>query len=427
MAARRKRRVNDEEAVRPLVVRHALPSGGRLLTGGLLTHFAGNPERGERTPDDRRNPNFGPDGKRNNDDERKPRYKTELLIRTFFGDVGARPTTDPNLVFWESPDIWIDGPSGDPDQATPGVLNTVNVHVWNVGLADCWAAHIDLYWCDPSVGISPALAHPIGSTVINLMGGAHAVVPFPWVPSSANGGHECLVAQVYDPVSDPIVAPFSPTLDRHVGQRNISVVEAAPGRTFQFDFEVSNLTMAAVSPTLSVQLLTGASRNRFLQTIGAPKWRSLGQLGPATLVSLGRREIPAGERILERATGAVRERLDGEPNRTTLRRVAGGLRALTAPRGRAQRRAPFAMASWELRSRPDAYADDIGAAERSSRARGFAGGVVATPPLSVVHVAVRGRAAKTAKTDGRDVYRVVERINGRVTGGVTVIIKAPKR
>jgi hypothetical protein len=407
MATKRKTGPRQPPPSRPLTVRHALPAGGRLLTGGLLTRFAGNPERADRPPDDRRNPNYGRDGKRHNEDERKPRYKTELLIRTVFGDVGARPLTDPNLVFWESPDIWIDGPSGDPDQATPGVLNTVNVHVWNVGLTDCWAAHVDLYWCDPSVGITPALANPIGSTVVTLMGGAHTIVQFPWLPSNANGGHECLVAQAYDPVSDPLVAPFSPTLDRHVGQRNISVVEAAPGKPFHLGFDVSNLTLATAQSTLSVELLTGAARGRFLQTIGAPKWSSLGQTSVPTLAAVGRREVPADGAFLDRATGALRERLDPEPGRVTLRRVAGGLSALAGPRGRVSRAAPLsAKASWRLEAGPGA------------------GGAVEAPARTIVHWVMKGKVppGKT-RADSRDILRVVERMNGRVTGGLTIIVK----
>ena len=90
----------------------------------------------------------------------------------------------------------IEGPSGDPDIATPGQVNKVKVHVWNLGLADCWAAHVDLYWCDPSVGINPAVANPIGSTVVPLAAGQHTAVSFDWTPVVVNQGHECLVAQV---------------------------------------------------------------------------------------------------------------------------------------------------------------------------------------------------------------------------------------
>ena len=429
MPAPRDRRQPPRGPARPLVVRPGLPASGRLTQGGLMTVWAGNPERGHRRPEDRDNPNYGPDGKRHEEDERKPRYKVELLARTFFGDVGARPTTDPNLVFWESPDIWIDGPSGDPDQATPGVHNDVKVHVWNVGLADCWAAHVDLYWCDPLVGISPALATVLGSNVITLMGGEHKIVSFPWVPSMSNDGHECLVAQVYDPVSDPIVSPFSPTLDRHVAQRNISVVSANAGKSFQVLVNLHNLTAASATAQLSVELLSGNEREQFLHTIGVPEWKSLGRAPAPVLMPLTRRKIPPDERSLERATGALRECLDPEPSRPVRRRVAGALQALAAPRTRAgQAVRAMSMGAWEIAERDDFAAES----SPKLRARGHARGAtpmlnVDAPGRSVVQFAVQGRVPAEARPEARDVYRVIERMNGRVTGGVTVIIKTPPR
>lgn len=403
-------------AARPLVVRPALPSGGRLRTPGLDTAFAGNPERFVRGDLDRDNPNFAANGERHEEHERKPRYEVELLVRTFFGDTGVRPTTDPDLVFWESPDIWIDGPSGDPDQATPGVVNTVNVHVWNTGLADCWSAHVDLFWCDPSVGITPALAQPIGATTVTLMGGEHKVVPFPWVPTTVNGGHECLVAQVYDPVSDPIVSPFRPTLDRHVCQRNISVVTVAPGQAFEFLVAIPNLTVLAAASTLAVERLVGPARQQFFRTIGTPEPALLTQAGQVAVVPrfVGRGPIDA--ETMRRASGAFRDALEFEPSRSERRRVDGALRALAAPRGRTDRTTPGRSAV----ARSVAPAP-LAAADRAA---------LGTRPLvleagTVAHVAVEGRLPRESNARGRDVYRLVERVDGRVTGGVTVLVKAP--
>jgi hypothetical protein len=59
--------------------------------------------------------------------------------------------------------------------------------------------------------------------------GCHAIVrcPKPWVPTFENGGHECLVVRVFEPLLDA-VAPtsFDARADRHIGQRNIAVVPA---------------------------------------------------------------------------------------------------------------------------------------------------------------------------------------------------------
>jgi hypothetical protein len=417
MAKSTRSRVSRTTA-RPLVVRPALPSGGRLRTAGLITTFAGNPERFNRGDLDKQNPNFGPNGERHDEHDRKPRYEVELMVRTFFGDTGARPTTDPNLVFWESPDIWIDGPSGDPDQATPGVTNIVNVHVWNTGLADCWAAHVDLYWCDPSVGVTPALAQPVGSTAVTLMGGEHKIVPFPWVPTLANGGHECLVAQVYDPVSDPLISPFSPTLDRHVCQRNISVVTVAPGQAFQFIVAVPNLSYWAAASALSAERLIGSSRRQFFRTIGTAEPPVLTRAGSVAVSPRLLSRGPVGEEAALRASGAFRESLDPEPSRSVRRRVAGALQALAAPRGRTDRmvrgRSLAAMtATPAVHDGEDADGGRTGLGERQ----------LTLEAGSVTLVAIEGRLARESGSEGRDVYRVVERVEGRVTGGVTLLVK----
>ena len=196
------------------------------------------------------------------------------LCRTFPGDVGLRPL--PSMVFWESPDIVIEGPTGDPDVATPGVVNKVKVHVWNLGLADCWGAHVDLDRCNPSVGINPSVANQIGSKVISLAAGQHSVVSFDWTPVFVNDGHECLVAQVYDPVSDPIVAPFNPVQDRHVGQRNVSVLEVAANQMITLNLFSQNLSLTAADTLLEVQKLEGEAVEVLALAMGRKAWAPAG-------------------------------------------------------------------------------------------------------------------------------------------------------
>ena len=253
----------------------AIAAHGRVTDRGFVTHVAGRPELDRRPRGDKDDENFDRDGRRKDRGERKPRFKVELLCRTFAGDNGSRPLS--NVVFWESPDIWIEGPSGDPDVATPGRVNQVKVHIWNLGLADCWAAHVDLYWCDPAVGINAASANPIGSTVIPLMAGQHDIVSFDWTPVMNNGGHECLVAQVYDPVSDPVVAPFNPVQDRHVGQRNVSVVALPAGQTMSFEFFTQNLSLTMAETTLEVQRLEGPALQVVAMALGREAWPVAGQ------------------------------------------------------------------------------------------------------------------------------------------------------
>ena len=51
--------------------------------------------------------------------------------------------------------------------------------------------------------------------------------PQTWVPTFENNGHECLVVRVFEPLLDPVSnSVWEVTKDRHTGQRNIAVVEA---------------------------------------------------------------------------------------------------------------------------------------------------------------------------------------------------------
>jgi len=197
----------------------------------------------------RNGPSFGP---------RKDEYLPYLLIRAASGDRGGRPL---NGVFWESPDIFI-LPNQDADTAPlkpaafgvvaqANVPNTVYAHIWNFGKAPAYRVRVEFYWFNPSLGISRADANLIGAAWIDLGNrftlypnwvevdesygqwvtqGCHAVVrcPVSWIPVYENNGHECLVVRVFEPIMDSLDPnQFSAAADRHVGQHNVAVVQAA--------------------------------------------------------------------------------------------------------------------------------------------------------------------------------------------------------
>jgi hypothetical protein len=182
-----------------------------------------------------RGPKFG---------SRKDEYLPYLVIRAFGGDHGARAIS---LPWWESPDIFI-APNLAADSAPPapttraglaqaGAPNTLWTHVWNLGRAPVYNARVEFYWCDPTVGISSDPSNLIGVAHVDLgdrdSGHAHTLVKCPtsWVPTFLNGGHECLIVRCFEPLTDPLGPdPWAAWDDRHVGQRNIHVVDAAsPG------------------------------------------------------------------------------------------------------------------------------------------------------------------------------------------------------
>jgi hypothetical protein len=198
----------------------------------------------------RNGPKFGP---------RKDEYLPYLLIRATSGDRGGRPV--PGGVFWESPDIYVtpnqeasSAPLKPPTLggvAQANAANTLYAHVWNLGKAPVYRARVEFYWFNPSLGISRADANLIGATWVDLSNrftlypdweevnkpygqwltqGCHAIVRCPetWVPVFENNGHECLVVRVFDPLLDSLNPnQFSAAANRHVGQRNIAVVQAA--------------------------------------------------------------------------------------------------------------------------------------------------------------------------------------------------------
>lgn len=422
-----------------------IPTPGRVLDGGILDQVVGRPGQPERPEGDQDDENYNPDGTRKDRHERKPHFAVELLCRTFAGDIGTRPL--PNMVFWESPDIWIEGPSGDPDVATPGQNNQVKVHVWNLGLADAWGTHVDLFWCDPSVGINAAMAHPIGSTTLSLAAGQHAVVSFDWVPVLVNNGHECLVAHVYDPVSDPIVAPFNPLQDRHVGQRNISVVDLPAGETLEFDFFTQNLSLGNAATELEVHVLEGEAVTTLAATLGRATWRSAG--GEAAQLSIPiavNREATPGMEL--KGMSVFRETLQRTPKASERREILDRLRSLLSAsqdlsgsdgpedhgRNNARNSTPI-----ELTDRNESETVRQSVDPLQGLGRGFDPGAwdptlwqrksktigaLQIPPGSSFKLSIQAELPKNAASGTADIYRVIERTAGQITGGMTIILRA---
>jgi hypothetical protein len=169
---------------------------------------------------------------------RAQNFQPYLLVRSVLGDRGDRPIGVP---FWESPDIWTApgdpaaAPEAPPDRGgtvQAGVPNTLYAHVWNIGFAPLAGVRVEFYWFDPSLAIDDTHSHLIGVARCELaargMAGSHRLVKCPsaWVPVMANGGHECLMVRISG-VGDQIGNnPWQPWQNRHVAQRNISVIAA---------------------------------------------------------------------------------------------------------------------------------------------------------------------------------------------------------
>lgn len=144
-----------------------------------------------------------------------------------------------------STDIWtvpID-PNGSPGLPIAGQPCYLFARVTNNGTDPVQDATVRYYWANPSVGFDRNTANVIGLANVSLNPGASQDVLclVPWVPTFLNGGHECVLAEAFHPSLDPLPASpvFNVPTDRHVAQRNLSVLMAAR-HMFKLVFEIHN-------------------------------------------------------------------------------------------------------------------------------------------------------------------------------------------
>lgn len=321
---------------------------------------------------------------------RKDEYLPNLVIRANPGDRGARPIQGE---FWESPDIFAladTEPSGAPlmpPEVTGvpkvGTPTTLYAHVWNLGRAPVWGAIVEFYWFNPCLGFNLESAHRIGSAMVDLgdrfthfsdwrpargpagddylSRGCHAIVrcPVAWVPTWENGGHECLLVRVFEPFMDAVEPTnFDARSDRHIGQRNIAVVQAN--------------SPASIDLTLDVGLAAGQGRTDIEVVADEPSsmpWLSL-VVGP-----------------------------NGVPLKHGAAKVAAGLLPATVPGGR--------------RLALSGMSEDVVRRLLNERERFELG-------CSPVHVGFHARA--DLEKGQAVVFRIRQRMSGVLVGGYTVVL-----
>ncbi len=187
-------------------------------------------------------------------DRKRRVYTPWLLIRYRTSDLGLRPIPA-GEAHWVSPDIWVE--SSDPSgSAVAAEDNFVHARIFNLGKATAVPTRVDFYWADPSVGLGPGYMNLIGTEWVSIE--PHTAMDVrcatPWVPVFLNNGHECLMVNCTNPILDPIAYPFEPRQDRHVGQRNISVLQAPAGEFVPFVVAVNNLIPLAVEATITARI-----------------------------------------------------------------------------------------------------------------------------------------------------------------------------
>src|SRR6478609_3668838 len=129
---------------------------------------------------------------------------------------------DGNPYWYLSPDIWT-VPGNDPEGAPGQPIVGTNCFLWarvhNTGSTAVQDATVRFYWANPSVGFDRSSASAIGFSFVSLEAGEtqDVLCLTPWIPAYVNGGHECVLAEVFHD-SDPLPAglAFNVPTDRHV-------------------------------------------------------------------------------------------------------------------------------------------------------------------------------------------------------------------
>lgn len=166
--------------------------------------------------------------------------------------------------WWLSPDLWT-VPGADPDGTEGPPLAGQPCYIWarvtNSGTTAVVNATVRFYWANPAVGVDRSTATLIGSAFVSLDAGevAEVLCLTPWVPTYVNEGHECILAEAFHTSLDPLpgTSAFNVPTDRHVAQRNLSVVMGMTmvQNMFSFPFEIHNT--ARVSRAITVRAAPG--------------------------------------------------------------------------------------------------------------------------------------------------------------------------
>ncbi|GLU55753.1 hypothetical protein [Dyadobacter frigoris] len=143
-----------------------------------------------------------------------------------------------------SPDVWVVSDPADVTESMPvaGTPCYLMAKVRNNGRDAATNATVRFYWANPSIGVTRNTATLIGQAFVSLAANdlQDVLCLTAWVPEFLNEGHECILAEAFhstDPL--PLSTDFNVSTDRHVAQRNLSVLLAMNGM-FHLNFEMHN-------------------------------------------------------------------------------------------------------------------------------------------------------------------------------------------
>lgn len=181
-----------------------------------------------------------------------------LVIPYKYTDEGARPVPA-GEPFWESPSIWMRDPRGQPlAQAIAGEPVRVFARIRNRGTLPAFPTRVSFAFVDASLGIAwsaPRLIGEVGTLVPpNQLGPGVLDVECPelWTPG-ASSTHACLLVMCDEVLMDRPSVPWSAGFDRHVAQRNVTIVPAEPGKTLTVTLQFATVLTRVESVRFAAQ------------------------------------------------------------------------------------------------------------------------------------------------------------------------------
>ena len=156
-----------------------------------------------------------------------------------------------------SPDVWVVKNPGDSIESSPiaGTPCYLMAKVANNGTTNVTNATVKFYWANPAIGVDRNTATFVGQSFVSLTTDQveDVLCLTPWIPEFLNEGHECILAEAFhgnDPL--PATIDFNVPTDRHVAQRNLSVLMAMKSM-FHMNFEMHNSSRKRREFTASIQ------------------------------------------------------------------------------------------------------------------------------------------------------------------------------
>jgi hypothetical protein len=184
---------------------------------------------------------------------------------------------DGSTHWWLSPDVWTvpgDDPEGSPGLPIVGEPCYVWARVHNIGTDAVTNASVRFYWANPAVGFDRNSANLVGNANVSLNAGESKEVLclVPWQPVWVNNGHECVLAEAFHTSLDPLPPSpiFNVPTDRHVAQRNITILQIAPKKikSFSMNFEIHNTERSPRAFTIKTELGKPAELQPLLKQLG---------------------------------------------------------------------------------------------------------------------------------------------------------------